>query len=57
MTRLADTSCCALDYTAVHVKRDGQWQVDSIREPSCRRANRSKGRSVAAARLAGGRVG
>lgn len=29
---LPDTIPSRTDYTAVHVKRDGQWQVDSIRE-------------------------
>lgn len=32
VTRLPDTTPSRTDYTAVHVKRDGQWQVDSIRE-------------------------
>lgn len=32
VTQLPDTIPSRTDYTAVHVKRDGQWQVDSIRE-------------------------
>jgi uncharacterized protein (TIGR02246 family) len=32
VTSAPDTIPSRTDYTAVHVKRDGQWQVDSIRE-------------------------
>jgi uncharacterized protein (TIGR02246 family) len=32
VTSLPDTIPTRTDYTAVHVKRDGQWQIDSIRE-------------------------
>jgi uncharacterized protein (TIGR02246 family) len=32
VTVLPDTLPSRTDYTAVHVKRDGEWQVDSIRE-------------------------
>lgn len=32
VTFLPDTLPSRTDYTAVHVKRDGEWQVDSIRE-------------------------
>ena len=32
VTVLPDTIPSRTDYTAVHVRRDGQWQVDSIRE-------------------------
>lgn len=32
VTQLPDTLPSKTDYTAVHVKRDGEWHVDSIRE-------------------------
>lgn len=32
VTYSPDTIASRTDYTAVHVKRDGEWQVDSIRE-------------------------
>ena len=32
VTLLPDTIPSRTDYTAVHVKRDGEWQIDSIRE-------------------------
>lgn len=32
VTSVPDTTASRTDYTSVHVKRDGQWQIDSIRE-------------------------
>lgn len=38
VTALPDTIPSRTDYTAVHVNRDGEWQVDSIRETELPRA-------------------
>lgn len=46
VTRLPDRSPSRTDYTAVHVKLDGQWQVDSIRETELPPGEESEGEAL-----------